>query len=292
MASLDHEQHQKMNEDLINKNKALEEKLQDSTYSDLLRDDTNTTEIVLVRHGQTEWNVIHKLQGQGDSNLTDVGKMGALKVGGKLLFLHQNNRQIDCVYASPLKRAKQTAQIIMKQFKNCNKLEINYDNRIMERNFGDFQGKTMDGIKNNQPEIYNVLHSNIEYRPPNGESLLDVTNRVTRFLAEIATKHYGKRILVISHGGVLAAIFNYILIGRCHADRAFHCKNCAINIIQRDPKRGKWYVTLLGDDNYGDYQCIKQNTDIELHARRDMTTLFVGFVVGCLIGYSAFKARR
>eukprot|EP00483_Globobulimina_turgida_P006878 UN06890 len=225
MASLDYKQHQTGNEDagdLVNNTDMLKEQLQpvtltsklasilNATYSDLLHEDANTTEIILVRHGQTVWNLTHRLQGQGNSELTDVGTNGALKVGKRLYWLHKNDRKIDFFYASPIKRAKQTAQIILAQFTNCNdKLEIQYGDRIMERNFGNFQGITMGEIKKNKPKIYATLHSDIEYKPPgNGESMLEVTNRCTRFLAEIASRHHGKRILVVCHGGVLQAIFN------------------------------------------------------------------------------------
>lgn len=272
----------------------------DTTYSDLLNKDSNVTEIILVRHGQTEWNLVHRLQGQGNSELTKIGKSGAVKVGKKLYWLHKNDRPIDVVYSSPLKRAKQTCEIIMKQFVDSkdNKLEINFDDRIMERHFGEYQGKTMSEIKSNEPEIYSSLHSNIRFKP-NGnkaESLLDVNNRCIQFLAQIAAKHNGKRILIISHGGCLQAILTDILIHSCIADRRFHCKNCAINIIQRNPQNGKWYLSVLGDDEYGNYQ---QNQDLNhdfannnMNHNRNFTSLFIGIAIGCLFGFSAFKLRH
>merc|ERR1719245_129153 len=116
----------------MNQNRMLQEKLKqaimpsklsnimDKTYSDLLHKNTNTTEIIVVRHGQTEWNLVHRLQGQGNSELTNKGISGAKHVGKKLYWLHKNDRKIDSVYCSPLKRAQQTAQIIMEQFTNNN----------------------------------------------------------------------------------------------------------------------------------------------------------------------------
>ena len=284
--------------------------IMDTTFSDLLHKDSNTTEIIIVRHGQTEWNLIHRLQGQGNSELTSVGLSGAKKVGKKLFWLHKNDRKIDFVYSSPIKRAKQTTQIIMEQFDVKDKLEINYDKRIMERHFGDLQGKTMSGLKQNEPQIYEKLHANITYRPPGdkGESALDVSNRSVQFLAEIAARHHGKRILVVAHGGVLQAIFTDILVHNCIADRRFHCKNCAINIIQRNPENGKWYISVLGDDEYGNYQDKTQSTSYDQFddnksnnnsdcnkndiKNRDITTFCVGVGIGCLLGYAAFKWRR
>lgn len=280
--------------------------IMDTTYSDLLHKDSNTTEIILVRHGQTEWNLIHKLQGQGNSELTTVGKSGAIKVGKKLYWLHKNSRKIDFMYSSPLKRAQQTAKFIMEQFPKKDKLKINYDQRLMERHFGDLQGKTMSEIKQSQPQIYDKLHTNISYKPPgnNSETFMDVTSRSIQFLAQIASIHHGKCVLIVSHGGVLQAILTDILLHSTIPDRRFHCKNCAINIIQRNPENGKWYLSVLGDDEYGNfqnksdkYQTFGYRTSSDQHTvntfqRLDLTSLCVGVAIGCVLGYNALKWGR
>ena len=222
------------------------------------------------------------------------GINGAIKIGKKLYCLHKNDRKIDCVYASPLKRAKQTAKLIMDQFTDSNeKLEINFDERIMERHHGDLQGQTMADLKEKEPEIYENLVSNISWKPSGdkAESLLDVNNRCIQFLAQIASKHHGKRILIITHGGVLHTIFNDILHGNCVSHKRFYCKNCAINIIKREPANGTWYISVLGDDDYGNYQEQSMVTNVNT-SNNNMTSLCIGVMIGCLFGYSAFKWCR
>eukprot|EP01083_Nonionella_stella_P099585 279997_1 len=273
-----------------------------STYSNLLAvEEADSTQIILVRHGQTEWNLSHIYQGQGDSALTAVGISGAIKVGKKLHQIHQKERKIDFVYCSPLGRAKHTLKLIMEQFKNPNDaFTIRFDDRLMERNFGDFQGKSKIEIKRDYAEVYNGLMTNPEYRPPgqSGEAFAAVTKRSVGFLAEIAAKHHGKRVLVISHGGVISAIFtDLLLVGSIHgyrpSVRRFYCKNCAINMIERDHESGKWFLSVLGDDNYGDFQSDNNRFSVNKHSPfRDLSTMFLGFAMGVFAGYTALKWQR
>ena len=177
------------------------------------------TEIILVRHGQTEWNVIHKLQGQGNSELTSAGLSGAKKAGTKLYSMHQRGRRISAVYASPLKRAAETARIIMEQFRNYDDdLQIQYDDRLKERHFGDFQGLTYAQVR----EKNDLVFSAIDQKPPGkgGESRLDVYNRAMECLAEITMENAGKRVLVVTHGGIAYIDGD----GRCIYDVGVLCK--------------------------------------------------------------------
>ena len=97
-------------------------------------------EILLTRHGQTEWNALGKLQGRQDIKLNEVGKEQALTTGEKI-----KNEKIDIIITSPLKRARETAEIINKQFN----VEIVEDDRLMERCYGDFEGITKVELKEN-----------------------------------------------------------------------------------------------------------------------------------------------
>ena len=92
-------------------------------------------EIFVVRHGQTDWNVCHKVQGSCDIELNDKGIEQAGITAEKL-----KSDDFDIIICSPLKRARQTAEII-NQGRN---ILIVYDDRIAERNFGDYEGKVVD----------------------------------------------------------------------------------------------------------------------------------------------------
>lgn len=100
--------------------------------------------IFVTRHGQTKWNALRKLQGRQDVELNEIGKKQALIVGEKI-----KNEEIDIIITSPLKRAKETAEIINKKLN----VEIVEDNRLIERCYGDFEGITKEELK----EIKNTI---------------------------------------------------------------------------------------------------------------------------------------
>mgnify|MGYP005782903757 FL=1 len=106
--------------------------------------------ILITRHGQTDWNVLGKIQGQTDIELNDNGRQQA-KETGELI----KNENIDIIITSPLKRAKETAKIINENFN----VTIIEDNRLMERNFGKSEGLTKDDrrkLKEINPEVNDV----------------------------------------------------------------------------------------------------------------------------------------
>ena len=261
----------------------------DATYSDLLSITKSTTEIILVRHGQTEWNVIHRLQGHQDSNLTLNGMNGAIEAGKKLYKLHKYDRKISYIYSSPLGRAKNTTKLILKQFTDCN-IDIEYDDSLKERNLGDLQGRTLSELRKNEPKTYNLLESDIKWKPSgkHSESKLDVYNRSIKFLAKIASKHHGKRILVVCHGGVIQLILSDILAHTVQA-KTFPVKNCSINIIQREPNNGKWYCSVLGDDNYGNLKQL--SSDYNNSNSNQFSYIIASFAIVCAVGYIIFNRR-
>ena len=145
-------------------------------------------EILITRHGQTEWNVIGKVQGKADIELNDTGIKQAEETA-KIL----ENEKIDLIICSPLKRAKQTADIINK---NRN-IPIIYDNEIAERDFGEFEGINKadfdyDGFWSYKKD----LHFN------SAENIKDFYNRVYKFLNKIKENYPNKRILIVAHGGI------------------------------------------------------------------------------------------
>ena len=259
------------------------------------------TEIFLIRHGRTEWNDIGKYQGQQDSDLNIEGINGAIMVGEKLSMVHRDIRPFSHCYVSPLGRTQHTASLILKQFINNNNTNSNtnsnsdtstipknkdnllnisklnsilpfgvsLDARIMERHFGDFQGKNHPQLAKEYPQESKLIGKGgepIDWKPPSikqkgSESLRDLINRSNDFLNDISTKHRGQRILVIAHGGVINAMFKSVL-DRIEKERVYYIRNCAINILLREAKNGKWFVSLLGDDGMKHrYNWINVKTD-------------------------------
>lgn len=188
--------------------------------------------ILITRHGQTDWNVLGKIQGQTDIELNDNGRQQA-KETGELI----KNENIDIIITSPLKRAKETAKIINENFN----VTIIEDNRLMERNFGKSEGLTKDDrrkLKEINPEVNDVwnYNKNIDF---NGmETMQDFCNRIYKFLDEIINKYRYKNILIVTHGGVSVPIkcyfMKYPLENFCDRDAVKGLKNCEITKFKID----------------------------------------------------------
>lgn len=140
--------------------------------------------IYIVRHGQTDWNKVGKIQGHTDIELNKQGEEQALIVKEKL-----KNIKFDKVFSSPLKRALKTAQIIYNG-------EIVSDDRLKERYNGELEGKTKNEIKD-FPDFNDPNETSYGIEPLN-----DFRNRINNFIKEILTKYKNKNILIVSHAGV------------------------------------------------------------------------------------------
>lgn len=160
------------------------------------------TEIYLVRHGQTEWNLEKRYQGAGDSPLTALGIKQA-----KALCKHIKDIHFDTIYCSPRGRAQETAKII----KGSRSIEIITVDDFQEINVGRYEGKLYEEMKNENPELYHGFwESPDQFLPENGESFADVGNRTYPALLKIVEKHPGERILVVSHAVAIKSILNKI----------------------------------------------------------------------------------
>ena len=145
-------------------------------------------EILLTRHGQTEWNRMKKVQGRADIELNEKGRKQAEKTRELL-----QAEKIDLIVCSPLKRAIQTAEIINENRNTT----IVIDERITERDFGEFEGMPNTDFDYQAFWSYN---QNLKY--DKAENIRDFFERVYHFLDCIKDEYAGKRILVVAHGGI------------------------------------------------------------------------------------------
>lgn len=148
--------------------------------------------IYATRHGQTDWNVQGKTQGRTDIELNEVGIKQAKQTKEEL-----KNVDIDLIICSPLKRAKQTAEII----NEGRNIQIIFDNQIIERNFGEFEGKK---IKFDEFWDYNA-----HPRYQRAETIQEIISRISNFLDKIKEEYKDKNVLLVTHGGVSIAINCY-----------------------------------------------------------------------------------
>lgn len=147
--------------------------------------------IIFIRHGETEHNVKGLLTGRIDCSLTEKGIEEA-KLLGKTL-----NNDFDAIYCSPLKRAKQTLNSI---FPDCIPI---YDDRIIERTCGIYDGKPKNSVSKENLELY----FKGLYLAPGAEPIKDIDKRVCDFVKELFEKYNNnEKIFVVTHDGVLNSI--------------------------------------------------------------------------------------
>ncbi len=150
-----------------------------------------TTDIYFVRHGETEWNLEERLQGNKNSSLTKKGREQAEKAGDKL-----RNLQIEKVYSSPLERAVETAKIIIR---NRNIPLIKRDS-LKEINLGPWEGKTKRETELSHPhQFYNFWNNPENYYLEGGETFYELQKRVSDEILEILVNNIGRTILIVSH---------------------------------------------------------------------------------------------
>ena len=209
------------------------------------------TRIIAVRHGETAWNVDSRIQGQLDIGLNDTGRWQARRVGEALA-----GEEITAVYSSDLGRAHQTAQSIAEVAGT----DVVPDEGLRERSFGMFEGKTFDEIHQTWPEHAKTWRRRIpEWKPPEGgESLLELRERVTRTMTELAARHPGEQIVVVAHGGVLDALYRLATGQEVNSPRTWELPNGAINRLLWTPEG----LTLVGwsDTNHLDEPAADETT--------------------------------
>ena len=139
--------------------------------------------IIIVRHGQTLWNILKKKQGHKNSKLTSKGKIQGVKVAN---FFNQkiNNLEEFKIYSSPLKRVVDYINIINKKMKKQNiKKMIIFSNQLREHKFGKWEGKTIHEIKKIFPKEFKKREMNKwNYKVPNGDSYAIIAKRLKKFL--------------------------------------------------------------------------------------------------------------
>ena len=176
--------------------------------------------LILIRHGQTEMNAQNLYFGKLNPPLNDLGIEQAYMVKEKL-----SNIAYDCIYSSPLERAKETAEI-------CNYLDkdINYNSKLEEINFGIFEGLTFKEISEKFPDEVKKMEENWkDYNYITGESPKEMFQRAISFLE---TLDYSKNNLVVAHWGIINCIISYFISGNLDSYWKFKIQNASIVIFE------------------------------------------------------------
>lgn len=179
------------------------------------------TTVLLIRHGETAWNAEHRIQGLLDVPLSATGVWQAARLADRLA-----GDSIDAVVASDLARAWLTAQPIAQRLG----VQVLSEPRMRERNFGSFQGHTVDEIAQRWPDAFHAWRArDPAWAMPGGESGHQFIARVLSALHDVVRAHADRTIAVVTHGGVLDVVYRHARALSWDAPREHQMLNAAIN---------------------------------------------------------------
>lgn len=195
------------------------------------------TKIFLIRHGETEWNKIGKLQGSSDIKLLPEGIEQAY-----MLAKHAPFHTVDAIYSSDLSRAVMTAEILSEKFG----LPVIKERGLRETSFGDWEGRYLSELAKENPSGFEYFFTKPDkVQPPNGETFLQSQARIMNALDEIICDNEDKNIIVVSHGAAIRLIICAALEIRIRKMWSIGQYNMALNVLIFD--EGTFSVEMLNN---------------------------------------------
>lgn len=183
--------------------------------------------IYFVRHGETFWNKEKKIQGQSDIPLNEYGIELAYVTADAMKDI-----SFDIVYSSPLLRAKETADILVKD----RNLEVYTDSRLVEMSFGEGEGESLPEIHTHpEMKLYNFIHNPGEYIPPiGGETFEELYIRCKSFIDEVILPAEDKydTMLIVGHGALIRGFIHNITNRPTKDFWIVTHKNCSVTIVE------------------------------------------------------------
>jgi len=188
---------------------------------------SNSTEIILVRHGQTEWNRIERFRGRVDIPLNNTGLEQAQAIATRLAKLSKPAM----IYSSPLERCLKTAEPIGK----ATGAPVQALDGIIDIDYGDWQGLTPEEAEKQYPDVYRVwLSAPHKAVIPGGETLDQVRARALAALEQAAQQHLGQTIILVSHK-VVCKVLVCAVLGLDNSHFWYiEQDNAAINVFERN----------------------------------------------------------
>ena len=161
------------------------------------------TELILLRHGETEWNRELRFQGQVDVPLNATGHAQAQRLAQRLA-----GEPIDHLVSSDLSRARQTADPFARQVQASRGIGLDVDAALREQAFGRIDGMRVEDIKRDHADVWaGWTQFQSDYVVPGGESTRQFHTRVMAALWQMVASHPGRTLAVVTHGGVLDMVF-------------------------------------------------------------------------------------
>ena len=180
--------------------------------------------LLLVRHGQTVWNADRRFQGQADPELSERGRAQAAALERAL-----RGRRLSAVYSSPLRRARETAEIAV----GGTGLPVTVLADLKELGLGRWEGHGVEEVVAADGEHYRRwLGQPLDYPPPGGEPLPSVERRVLSAMGRIVATHGdGEEVLVVGHGGIIAVYCCHLLDLSLNALWRLRIDNASLTVV-------------------------------------------------------------
>jgi probable phosphoglycerate mutase len=195
------------------------------------------TELIFVRHGETDWNRQQRFQGQIDVPLNATGHAQAQRLADALA-----GERFDLLLSSDLLRTRQTLAPLQQRLARSGQAAAAW----REQHFGVLEGLSVDEIKVRHPELWTQwLRHDADYRLPEGESVRRFHARVTEAVRALVREHEGRRVLIVTHGGVLDMLWRTVHGHSLHGPRDCAIPNTGIN-------RLRWRAGSLDLERWGD----------------------------------------
>ena len=200
------------------------------------------SQLILIRHGETLWNRERRMQGHSDSPLSDIGMRQA-----QLLARRLQEMKFTSLYCSDSGRAQHTARSVAELTGH----ELIVEPRLRERHFGVFEGLTALEIEAHHPAAYARFKSrDPHYVVPGGESAAAFRDRALACLTEIAGRHAGELVVIVTHGLVCDVAYRAANGIELTARRDFALVNAGINRFRYEG--GAWHAEVWGDAGHLD----------------------------------------
>ena len=199
------------------------------------------TEIIIIRHGETEWNKTGRFQGHSDVPLSAEGRTQAEALGKNLIVDH-----VDAIYASDLTRAMETAAPLAARFG----LPVISDPQLRELNFGAWEGRNFNDVNAENPNAMKNFYTDPELADlPESELFPEFQRRVAGRVREIVAHERGKRVVIVSHGASIRILLADLLSMPIRSIWHLSQLNTAVNKIRFEDD-GFAVVTLMNDTSH------------------------------------------
>jgi probable phosphoglycerate mutase len=199
------------------------------------------TTLILIRHGETEWNRDRRFQGHGDSPLTTKGRTQTEALGKRLAAT-----AFDMLLSSDLGRALETAAIIARHTGH----KVQTDPRLRERHYGILEGLDITAIRRDHAAVYgSLITEDPDFIIPQGQSHRQHARINIDFLESWREANPGKTAAIVSHGGFLDNVFRYIAGLKFGAPRCVLVDNASLSVVAYGLFYGspRWIIRSWGD---------------------------------------------